>query len=41
MVASLSPEFERYVEKEVNSGHFASREDVIEVALWDMHQRKS
>ena len=39
MVASLSPELERFVEEEVHSGHFASREAVIEAALWDMQQR--
>lgn len=32
MVATLSSELERFVEEEVNSGHFASREAVIEVA---------
>ena len=40
MPASLSPELERFVEEEVNSGHFASREAVIEAALWDMQQRR-
>ena len=40
MIASLSPELERFVEEEVNSGHFASREAVIEAALWDMQQRR-
>ena len=37
MVATLSPELERFVEEEVNSGHFASRE----AALWDMQQRRT
>jgi putative addiction module CopG family antidote len=41
MVATLSPELERFVEEEVNSGHFASREAVIEAALWDMQQRRT
>ncbi len=41
MVASLSPELERFVEEEVDSGHFASREAVIEAALWDMQQRRA
>ncbi len=41
MVATLSPELERFVEEEVNSGHFASREAVIETALWDMQQRRA
>ena len=39
MNAILSPELERFVEEEVHSGHFASREAVIEAALWDMQQR--
>ena len=39
MTVSLSPELERFVEEEVHSGHFASREAVIEAALWDMQQR--
>lgn len=30
MTTPLSPELERFVEEEVNSGHFASREAVIE-----------
>lgn len=40
MTAPLSPELERFVEEEVHSGHFASREAVIEAALWDMQQRR-
>ena len=40
MSAPLSPELERFVEEEVHSGHFASREAVIEAALWDMQQRR-
>ena len=40
MVASLSPELERFVQSELASGHFASREAVIESALWDMQQRR-
>ncbi len=36
MSAPLSPELERFVEEEVHSGHFASREAVIEAALWEM-----
>lgn len=40
MTVPLSPELERFVEEEVHSGHFASREAVIEVALWDMQQRR-
>ena len=39
MNAILSPELERFVEEEVHSGHFASREAVIEAAVWDMQQR--
>ena len=39
MTATLSPELERFGEEEVNSGHFASREAVIEAALWDMKRR--
>ena len=39
MPAKLSLELERFVEEEVHSGHFASREAVIEAALWDMQQR--
>ena len=41
MVASLSPELERFVQSEVETGHFASREAVIEAALWDMQQRRA
>ena len=41
MVATLSPELERFVQSEVESGHFASREAVIEAALWDMQQRRT
>lgn len=41
MVASLSPELERFVQSEVETGHFASREAVIEAALWDMQQRRT
>lgn len=41
MTASLSPELERFVQSEVESGHFASREAVIEAALWDMQQRRA
>ena len=39
MVATLSPELEKFVQSEVETGHFASREAVIEAALWDMQQR--
>ena len=39
MTTTLSPELERFVEEEVHSGHFASREAVIEAAVWDMQQR--
>lgn len=41
MLVTLSPELERFVEEEVCSGHFASREAVIEAALWDMQQRRA
>ena len=41
MVASLSPELEQFVQSEVETGHFASREAVIEAALWDMQQRRA
>lgn len=41
MPVSLSPELERFVQSEVESGHFASREAVIEAALWDMQQRRA
>ncbi len=41
MATALSPELERFVQSEVESGHFASREAVIKAALWDMRQRKS
>lgn len=41
MVAILSPELERFVQSEVESGHFASREAVIDAALWDMQQRRA
>lgn len=41
MVASLSPELEKFVQSEVETGHFASREAVIEAALWDMQQRRA
>ena len=41
MTAPFSPELERFVEEEVHSGHFASREAVIEAALWDMQQRRA
>lgn len=41
MSASLAPELERFVQSEVESGHFASREAVIEAALWDMQQRRA
>ncbi len=41
MAAQLSPELERFVQSEVESGHFASREAVIEAALWDMQQRRA
>lgn len=41
MAANLSPELERFVQSEVESGHFASREAVIEAALWDMQQRRA
>ena len=37
MTTSLSPE--RFVQSEVEFGHFASREAVIEAALWDMQLR--
>ncbi len=40
MTTWLSPELERFVQSEVESGHFASREAVIEAALWDMQQRR-
>ena len=39
MVATLSPELEKFVQSEVETGHFASREAVIEAAVWDMQQR--
>lgn len=41
MVATLSPELEKFVQSEVETGHFASREAVIEAALWDMQQRRT
>lgn len=41
MTVPLSPELERFVEEEVHSGHFASREAVIEAALRDMQQRRA
>lgn len=41
MVTSLSPELERFVQSEVESGHFDSREAVIEAVLWDMQQRRA
>ncbi len=41
MTVPLSPELERFVQSEVESGHFASREAVIEAALWDMQQRRA
>ena len=41
MVATLSPELEKFVQSEVETGHFASREAVIEAALWDMQQRRA
>lgn len=41
MVASLSPELEKFVQSGVETGHFASREAVIEAALWDMQQRRA
>ncbi len=41
MVTSLSPELEHFLQSEVESGHFASREAVIEAALWDMQQRRA
>ncbi len=41
MSAPLSPELERFVEEAVHSGHFASREAVIEAALWDMQQHRT
>jgi putative addiction module CopG family antidote len=41
MVAALSPELEKFVQSEVETGHFASREAVIEAALWDMQQRRA
>lgn len=40
MTIPLSPELERFVEEAVHSGHFASREAVIEAAFWGMQQRK-
>ena len=39
MLSTLSPELEKFVQSEVETGHFASREAVIEAALWDMQQR--
>ena len=41
MVTTLSPELERFVQSEAESGHFASREAVIEAALSDMQKRRS
>lgn len=41
MVTFLSPELDRFVQSEVESGHFVSREAVIEAALWDMQQRRA
>ena len=41
MAVALSPELERFMQSEVESGHFASREAVIEAALWDMQQRRA
>ncbi len=41
MITPLSSELERFVQSEVESGHFASREAVIEAALWDMQQRRA
>ena len=40
MVATLSPELEQFVQSEVETGHFASREAVIEAAVRDLQQRR-
>lgn len=41
MVATLTPDLEEFIQSEVSTGHFASREDLIAAAIRGMRDRQS
>lgn len=40
MVAALTPDLEAFIQSEVSTGHFASREDLIAAAIRGMRDRQ-